>query len=398
MASLDMTTGTELLKEIFADKLEDLTYNKWPLLAMIPKGQWDGRKYHQPLRYGNLTGVSNTFATAQANKAGSGLESFEVTIKELHSLGSVSDVLIETSKNDAGAVQRALEAEMESGLNACMSRLSQQLFRSGSGSIGKVGAQTATTVTLTDPEDIVNFEVNQVIRADTVDGGGSVDAASEIITAVNRTTGVITGASLSDFPVDDFIFPDGDYDGGISGLLAWVPAADPSNSAFFGVDRSVDPTRLGGIRVLASEVSGAPIEEKLQILLSRVAREGGSPDVLWMNFANLRDLELSLGSKVIYNTVKAPNADVGFQAVNIIGPAGSVRVMADRHCPNNKAFALEMDTWKLRSTAGGDPSLQEGDGNSVLREASANNYEFRIRFYGNLLCSAPGHNGVIDLS
>ena len=115
-----------------------------------------------------------------------------------------------------------------------------------------------------------------------------------------------------------------------------------------------------------------------------------------MNYANLRELEISLGSKVQY--VDALEAGVGFKALSIHGPTGMVKVMADRWCPNNRAYALQMDTWTLKSTTGGKPAIQDRGGGELIREGSANNYEFRIRFYGNLVCGAPGFNGVVVLS
>lgn len=398
--ALNNSNADAILKEVYADVLENLTYKNRPALAMIPKGQWDGDTQVQALVEENtVAGASNTFANALTNKGNSTLRKFSVTLKEVHTLGSVSDVTIEVSKNRRGAFVEALKHEVQSGMNAINNKIAAQLFRSGGGAIGQVGSVSATSLTLKDPEDVVNFGVGMVLQGDTVDGGGTVHSGTEPITAINRRSGVLTAAAWTDISgiaANDFLFQDGDYDAALTGIAGWVPASDPGATAFFGLDRTTDLTRLSGVRVLSSEVSGLPVEEKLQHLLSRIGREGGAPDVIFMNYANLRDLEISLGSKVQYVDAKA--GEVGFRAVSINGPTGMVKVVADRWCPNNRAYALQLDTWKLLSTTGGAAALQEHDGGEILREGSANNYEFRIRFYGNLVCSAPGFNGVVDLS
>ena len=115
-------------------------------------------------------------------------------------------------------------------------------------------------------EDVTNFEVGMEIVFSTADGGGSVKSGSVTVNGVDRDTGILTVDAQTAIDggtgsaSDDFIFVEGDYDLKIKGLQAWLPNTTPSSSPFFGVDRTADATRLGGIRY---DGSSQPIEEAL---------------------------------------------------------------------------------------------------------------------------------------
>lgn len=179
-------------------------------------------------------------------------------------------------------------------------------------------------------------------------------------------------------------------------MSAWIPATSPSNTPFFSVDRSVDPTRLGGIRY---DGSALPIEEAIIGAIHRVAREGGKPTHCFMNYKRWDELVKSLGSKVNYidEAVKTGEAFVSFRGVMVHGPKGPVKVMPDQNCPNDVAFLLQMDTWKLYSL-GKVPRLIDSDGLKMLRESSADAVEVRVSYYAQLGCRAPGYNARIKLA
>jgi hypothetical protein len=232
----------------------------------------------------------------------------------------------------------------------------------------------------------------------TADGGGSVKAGSVTVNGIDRDSGVITVDALTAIAAtvgaatNDYVFQQGDYDARLSGLRAWVPDSAPASTAFFGVDRTADVTRLGGIRF---DGSAMPIEEALIGAASRVAREGGKPGHCFMNYSKFADLEKALGSKVQYVDVKA-NAEIGFRGIQINGPRGPIKVIPDQNCPSKRAFMLQMDVWKLY-TLGKAPRILDADGMKMLREAASDSVEIRVGWYGQMGCRAPGHNVNIKL-
>ena len=176
----------------------------------------------------------------------------------------------------------------------------------------------------------------------------------------------------------------------MSGLADWLPSSVTSTS-FFGVDRTADSTRLGGLRY---DGSAQPIEEALIDALYLSGREGARIDHMLMNFKKYAELEKSLGSKVVYDTLQV--GQVGFNAIRLAGPRGVVRVVADQNCPSDLAYGLQLDTWKLGSI-GKAVSPAANDGNRWLRQTSDDGVELRYRFYGNAICKAPGYNIRIGL-
>lgn len=392
MASLDMTSFNSALKVHYtAQRIEDMVYSDNPLLAMLPKMEdFGGKNLPIPIKIGIPQGRSQDFAIAQANKSASIYKDFVLTRVHDYALASIDNETLEASKGNANAFVEAATAEIDGAIKSAVRSLAVSLFRAKSGTIGRVASFTATTITLVDPESVTNFEVNMVLRASATDGGGTQRTGSAMITAVDRDNGVLTldTTAILLLANNDYLVISGDYDAKVSGLLSWLPSTAPtSGDSFFSVDRSVDPTRLAGLRY---DGSALPIEEALITAASRVAREGGKPDVCFVSYSKHAELEKALGSKVHYVDVNV-NPRVGFRGIVVNGPRGPIRVIADQNCPSDRAFMLQMDTWKLYSL-GKAPRIQDSDGLKMLREASADAVEVRVVYYAQLGCTAPGYN------
>lgn len=405
MASLDTTSFASALKQHYTnDRVENMVYKNNPLLAMLPKmTDFGGKNLPIPIIYGNPQGRSATFSTAQTNKTASKITDFVLTRNHDYALASIDNETLEASKGNQNAFMEAATTEIDGAINSVTRSLATALYRSGSGSIGQnTSNATGTTITLTQPEDVTNFEVNMEIVFSTADGGGTVKSGSVTVTAVDRDSGVLTVdaltaiASGAGIAANDFIFVQGDYDSKIKGLLAWLPSTAPTSTPFFSVDRSVDVTRLGGIRY---DGSALPIEEALIGGIHRVAREGGTPTHCFLSYARWDELCKSLGSKVQYidDVVKTGDATLNFRGVMIHGPKGPVKVMPDQNCPNNRAFLLQMDVWKLYSL-GKCPRILDTDGLKMLRESSSDAVEVRVGYYAQLGTRAPGYNANIKLA
>lgn len=397
--ALDATTGAAILKKLYPPNvLKNLTYQNRPFLEKVPKGMWKGSTVDIPLTYGNPAGVSSTISTAITNKGNSASKAFAVTMRKHYGVASIDNEIIEKSKDSAGAFTKALKYEVDNTWNAVCNKLAAMLYRGNGGAIGQVGSLSGSTViTLKNKADVHNFEVGMVLVGDTVDGGGTVHSGSEAITDVDRDAGTITAADWTDISgvaADDYLFQSGDYDLGFHGLGAWDPSSAPSSTAFFGVDRTGDVVRLGGIRVPSADVSGMGVDEKLQFGLERLYSEGARPSDCFLNPVNYRDLIIHLENRAVFNS---DTARVGFRQLMLFGPGGAVNVHADPFCPKDTAWILQMDTWKFYTTSNGLPKILDLDA-GALRESTSDAYEVRIGVYGNLACSAPGWNCRVDLS
>lgn len=398
-ATLDTTSFDAALKVHYtSDAIVNVCYEDHPFLAMVPKYEkFGGKNLPIPIRYGTPQGRSASFAKALANKRASDYEDFVLTRAKDYALADIDGETIDASASDPDAFMEAATSEIDGALQSLSGSISSALFRDGSGAIGRVVEVSGTTATLSDADDIVNFEVGMVVyfsSAGTVatlrDSGDTI-----AITAVNRSAGTLTLAedlsTVSGITTLDYIHVEGDAGAKLKGLAAWVVYTGLTSASFFGVDRTVDATRLAGV---PHDGSSESIDEALISGMNKVAREGGKPTHIFLNFSRYADLQKALQSKVQY--VEHSVGDVGFQGMRIAGPKGFVDVYPDASCQSNRGWILDMRWWKLYSL-GAAPKILMRDGNRMLRSSSADAYEVRTGCYLQLGCRAPGFNGVVNL-
>jgi hypothetical protein len=417
------------LKELYKDSKEymkDLVYKENPFLALVPKDEspdgFAGKYIPVPLEYGVPQGRSHSFSTAQSNQTATQLASFFVYVISDYQLVTITNLLMEQTKSNAGAFVDAAKLQMDGGFRNMTNNIAFELFGSGTatrGTSSSASTQSGTTaggtvLPLSSASSVVQFEVGMTLVASASDGGAP-SADTVVITAVDRANGIVTGtasaASLSgNWAIGSgiaYLSVQGDIPSGgatstgsylaLSGLAAWLPVTTPGSSDnFWGVNRSSDPTRLAGLRYNAQSFT---VEEGMTNALAFANREGAKPDIIVMNFNSYAALVNSLGAKVQYVQVKHDEVEVAFDGIMFQSAYGKVTVLADRSCPAQTAYVLTMSTWKLRSLGKVPHILTYGmEGLEGLRVGNADALEIRIGYYGNLICAAPGFNMVVQLS
>ena len=409
MADLLSTWGEPALKQYY-DKamVESLVYKSRPFFSLIrKKTDFVGDVQKLPLIYGDPQGSSHTFSAAVAHKTNSAMKAFFLSAASNYAVASIANELLEASSNDRGAFIGLLTQQIDGAINTVARRISIQLFRSGSGSIGKMAASVQcsdTVLQLANPDDIVNFEPGAALVSSSTDGSGTVGTTVSYVVAIDRDAGTISvaaaqggvalSATASTLTANRYVFRAGDYDLAIKGLSAWLPAAVASNDSFFGVNRSADKVRLAGVY---QDNSGLSVEEALIKLETRISREGGKPTHCFLNHTDWARLKEELGSKVMYIDLKGGSTGVvSFKGIQLNGSEGLITVLADRDVPSGEAFMLDMSTWYLLSR-GEAVRLFTGDGMRVLREVNDDAVTARVVSYAQLGCSAPGFNGRCKL-
>lgn len=407
--------------------MKNIVYAKNPLLALIPKNEspdgFAGKYIPVPIEFGNPAGRAHTFANAQNQQTASSVVSFFVYAVQDYQLVTITNLLMEQTKSNAGAFVDEASRSLDNGFRNISNNMAFELFQGGTATRGVISAAGIVynapkiTFTLANSQTVVQFEVGMTLQGSATDGGaalqnspGTIDAAQ--VVSVNRSTGVIVatvvqGAPQSTWVAGTFLQILGDIGLagsstiggmlGLSGLAAWLPSVDPvSGDNFWGVDRSADPTRLAGIRFDASAMS---ISEGLTQALALANREGAAPDMIVIDFVSYATLINELGAKVQYVQLEHDEVEVAFEAIHFHSAYGKIPVLADRSCQPQTAFCLTMDTWKLRTLGKAPHILTYGmEGLEGLRVGNADALEIRIAYYGNLVCSAPGWNMTVKLS
>lgn len=412
--SYGLQEATAVLKEHYEGaRIADMVYSNSPFLATLAKKEnAGGDTIAIPIKFANGQARSANFqqADAQSVNAASQYTKFDLTRVEDYGIAKISGHAIRASMGDINAFIEATASEIDGAIMSLRRSMSRALFRDGTGALGDAAASTPTTITLTNPSDIRNFEVGMTLVASAAAGGpgGPLSAGTTVVTGINRNqTGV--GAATLTVSVDpatfvpplapgDFLYPAGDAQNGgplvrMAGLEAWLPQA-PGAAPFFGVDRTQDVTRLSGS---FHDGAASTVEEALIDASVLNNAEDGEADLFITNPVHYAQLLRTLSGKREYARVDTPQAGISFKGLTVHTPAGDVTVMSDKDCPVGRGYLLQSDTWKLYS-AGPAAGILDDDGNMFLRVPGRDEYEVRVGGYFNLGCTAPGKNTLVLLA
>lgn len=402
---LNLTNMDGALKSYYTnDRVENMVYQDNPELGLITKMEdFYGRNLPIPIVFGNPQGRSRNFTQAQArgNSTNSKVGDFTLTRVKDYSLADIDNETIEATKSDMGSFLDAATLEVDGAINSVTRNLAISMYRSGYGDIGQIGSISGATITLLNPNDVTNFEQQQMLDVGATQAGAARAYGSSgnglIITAVDRINGILTfGFNVTDATngvplaaAGDYLYVTGDHVANTltapAGFEAWMPASNPTSTAFFGQDRSSDPTRLGGLRF---DCTSLPTEEAHIKGASLVAREGWALDHYFENYATYESLEKALGSRVQYIDMKV-TAEVSFRGIQINGPKGPIKIVPSQNCPSNRIYGVKLSTWKLYSL-GKAVRVIDTDGLQMLRQSTADGVEVRYGNYLNMATRAPG--------
>ncbi len=401
--ALDFTAAGAMLKEYYTHEMvETLVLKDSAFFGLVPKNpDASGADYVVPLIYGNPAGRSANIANAIANAQASRMARFTVSWASDYGYATLDNKTIKAMRNDEGAFLRAIKTEVDGMLNRMKRSAQTTLFRDGNGAIGQVGSgQASNTITLLLLSDAYNFESNDVLVAGPNNSSVALRVGTGTVNSINRSAGTLTtngavwSTQITSLAANDYLFIQGDPSAKMAGLSGWLPFGGPTATPWFGLDRTQDTERLGGISYTAT---GLSLEESLLELSGRVNDNGGTVSHIFVHPKQYRALVKQLGSKVNYAVQEGGlKAKIGFKGISIDTDKGPVGVFGDINCPNNRAFALQLDTWELPSL-GPVPSLFDTDDQELLRVTQSDSVEVRGIYYGNLACAAPGWNGVASL-
>lgn len=420
--TLNQTAAFAALKELYyGQHMVNLTYQDNTLLAMLPKmTNAQGKNIPFPVISAPPQGRSRSFSAALANPSALTAESFFLQRTSNYELVGIDTETYMSSASDMGSFLKAAQLSIDPGVEYLARNTNSTLFRDGSGVIGQIGTIATGVITLTNPDDSVQFEQGQLLVAAATttgtafNGGSGVETGAAtfnggsgpycgIVLSVDRSLGTVTvsgtnttAASPTSWVAGSFIRTLGDTTQSAPGLAAWIPTIAPgSGDSFFGVNRSVDPTRLSGVRYNGSTQT---IDEAVIQGLALANREGAKPETLITNFTTYAALQKSLQSRSVY-IGKADHkvGDISFEGFRFMSSGGPVTVYMDRDCQAKTVYALTMDTWELLSL-GTVPHVFMADGNSMLRSPTQDALLIRINAYYVLGCHAPGRNAVFQVS
>jgi hypothetical protein len=396
---------TNILKTRYDQKVfHQLFYRKAAFVGQIRKDEKFGANNARiSLRYGAPQGGSFQLNIAQNNVTSSSDVGFMLTRAKDYQVSGISGEALAAGDGDENTIYNTLRGEMEGSMRNLNRSIQIHSWRNGGGqrAQGNGSYSTAGAVaTLLQAADITGFEVSMKCDFSADDGYNNGGALAQVrgngpltVLSLDRIAGTVTFTqvitTLTNVSNSDFIFRNGDYSLGPAGVQRWIPTTAPTaGDNHFGVDRSVDVVRLAGLRYTGG---GGNKEETLIDAAELAGREGAEDLTAFINNLDRADIIKSLGSKAIYEPVNSTDGDIGYRALNIEGPDGTIKVFSDVNMPRGKFALLDMETWVLKS-AKGVPRILDDDGLKMLREANNDGYQWRMGGYFQYGCEAPGYN------
>lgn len=417
-----------LLKELYPSGVpEDIMMRSHLLMTKLKK---DGEAYGEymviPVIVDNPSGRSADIAALLGTNGPIGpttSRKFNVTLASDYAATWIDELTIRKAANDRGAFVNARKFEIDGLLRQLGNSLAHALYRAGDGTVGRGdGAYSVAgnVITLLTRADTKFFGLGMVLDFIPNVGGTPTGAARAVatqrvvVTKIDEDAGQVTcaldvtGAAVAQLSTNytaiantDHIAPLGDYNSAfattgavkIRGLAAWIPLTAPSGGDnFYGVDRSTFPTRLAGNRL---NDSVAPAEDSIMSLAEVMHERGANPDFVVVSPRQFTKMSKRMNARVEFDSAGG-TANYGFMRFMIATSAGMLPVYADPDCPEDRGYILTLSTWAVKHL--GLPEIVTSDGLSALRRPGLDQIEIRCRYYAQLVCYAPGHNGVFAVS
>jgi hypothetical protein len=363
-----------------------------------------GELAYVPIQNANPQGSSADLTEAQANVFQGNYLRFALTRVSHYGVARITGEAAEAAVKSEGAMVDLWDNETRGIATTEMSTMATYLYGTGDatlGTMGGTGAVAATTVTLAAGTNMNYFELNMTLKmvsavglSPTVRSGG---AAKIRVTGIDRRNRTLTfagnlSASITDAINTDYFVRSGDQATSaatvLTGLGSYV-AGGTTPGILFGLQRNSDPVRLAGQNI---DYQGWAGEDAVVDASSQAGFQGiGYPNVLVCNNIEAATIKKSLAGKLMFNRPGSSSGVYSFSDIKIEGENGPIEILSDPFCPRNKAFLLSLDQFSLFSLRAA-PHLADFDGIKFLRLPSADAYEVRFVFYGNMKCKNPGPN------
>jgi hypothetical protein len=390
------TAGPVLKKRYDDRKVWNLTFGQNKLFGWMPRTTGiTGKSYEVPVTLANIAGGSSSFAEAVKSRRGTSHERWSATRSKSYQTATIDNETLRAMKNDKGAFFRAVTSQLDAAYRAFGSDTGWAIYQDGSGVRGTVASEAADVVTLGAGEARA-FAIG--MRCFFYPAASDTSRGEARVTAINRSANQVTFDSVpAGVVATDRVVRAGDLDAKINGLAAIFP--DPtsitSGDSFYGVDRSVYKERLLGLHYDGSQ--DTDFADAIRNGGAVSVENEGSPDVVFMNPMDVAKLDIALDGDREFDKVASQDGHAGFDAIKVHLGGPVVSILSDPWCPADTAYMLQRDTLEVFSIDR-VPDFVSADGNMLHRLEDADEVEFRIGAYFNVLSRAPGYNVVIALA
>jgi hypothetical protein len=395
--TLNQADYVDFLKEWYQGTVvADLVYKNHPFLGIVPKNEnVRGNVYPKPIRYANITGQSATYLTAHEQQSPATRERWTCSHTDNYAKATVSNKVMELSMGDPAAFREALTDAVDSAYSAFANDLHFELLaRHPKGARGQTDGALATLDLSLGAGEARFFEVGMRLQHSLAAQSALLDSGEiQIVTAVDRATDTITLDADWTTPTADthYIYRAGDFDAKADSLGSWLPGSSVTATAFNGVDRTADPTRLAGVDGVKGATAPLLTDSLVQTGAALYA-QGGSPTHVLISPADHAKLAFETEQRGRYAKVQSTSGTISFSALEIMTGAGAVPCVAEPAVASDTYFMIDTGSGMELYSAGGVPRMFNKDGNFYHREETADTLAFYLFGFYGLVVQNPGGN------
>ena len=401
-----------LLKVYYKDGVENLMFRNDPVLKSLSKEKIEGKTYNFSAMYGRGGAVSANYTIAKKVAANNTKAAeFAVEPGQLFSVCSFNQKEVLASKTKAGAFMKVAGVKFFSATEAFRKQMAAALYGRGYGELCHSGYATAikkdTAFDLTLPSHAVmaiDIDSQLVLKA-------AVDSATVkchlTVTNIDDANGVVTVVPDADVNAPlatDVICFDGSMDANGKPLLpmglgGWLPTVGKRTGAtwtnyikerFYGVDRSVAPSRLAG-----AFVDGTGDAKKIDTivkLLKQARRQGSAADIIVMNdndwAAVAKEIEATNTYMSVTNNGNGKNkkdASIGYSELTASFSTNFFDSVIDTpYCPEGVFFVLDKNAIEVAAYTNPDkleddvPGNEPGKADPMVEGADVENRPYQL--------------------
>lgn len=397
----NLTNFDEALKIDYLPVLRKQLNNASVLLTKVRRNERDvvGKQWRSTVHYYRNSGVGSGTETGLPTAGQQKYENPYGTVKYTRGRIQVSGPVIEASKNDRGAIIRALESEMKGVTADLKQEVNYQFFNDGTASRAIINGDPGTGTTLTLDNPGTNY-LSDGMLIDIVDPSSGVPCTSSTdltVSTVDSTTQVTlsAGANADVADNDVVVRANSTDDAGTSyemmGLKGIVDDAtyvttlhnlSRSSYAWWKCSTHSDDDNSGTNRDLTLPL--------IQSSVTAVEKNGGEVKLI-ISDHDTRDAyaALVIADKRHVNTL---DLDGGWRALEY----NTIPWVADKDCPPNTIFFLDPDHLEIMQMS--DWNWMDRDGSVLSRVSGSDAYEAVTYWYADLTTDRPrAHSFLRDV-
>jgi hypothetical protein len=395
----NLSNFNEALRYDYLPVIREQLNNSSAFLTTVQRNEKDvsGSRWQLTTHYQRNSGVGAGSETALPTAGNQGYKNPYGVVKYNRGRIQVTGPVIEASRDDRGAIIRALDSEIQGVTRDLKKEINFQLMNDGTSVRALVNGDPGTGTTLTVDTPGTNYLYDGII-VDVVDASTGVVEDEDVILSTVDSTTVCTASAALDANIENNskVVRANSTDGagtsyemmGIKGIVddatyvATLHNLSRSSYAWWKCSTFSTDSNAGTNRDLDLDL--------IQAAITAVEKNGGKTSMI-ISDHDLRDAyaALVIADKRFVNTL---NLDGGFKALEYNG----IPWVAEVDCQPNTVFFLDMEHLFLMQM--GDWKWMDRDGSVLSRVSGSDAYEAAIVWYSDLATDRPrAHSFLRDV-